>query len=228
MKNNNSKTKDNNVYLRHIEQDDWNDIQAYHIENKIAWRNIAIITILALAFVCLYAMYMVNQDKHKTVVFEKDALGNITALGLATKTYNVDNKMVAHQIVNFITALREVSAEVSIRRRNIELVHSMIDPNIQTKIDQMIINQYRGAGTGEIIVKINQIKPLQGSNSWDINWSETVTNSGDANPEQTHNFSSTINFKLLDSIDPKVQVINPIGLFVTYIHPTQDINDKGV
>ena len=95
MKN---KQIESNVFLSHIEQDNWNDIQAYHIENETIWRNIAVLAIIALVIVAIVSMYFVNQDKHKTLIYEKDSLGNVSFLGIATTTFNIDNKVVAHQL----------------------------------------------------------------------------------------------------------------------------------
>ncbi|MCE2706540.1 MAG: type IV secretion system protein [Proteobacteria bacterium] len=214
---NNKKIKQSNVFLSHIEQDGWNDIQAYHIENSLAWRNIAIIAIFALVVVALVSMYLVNQDKHKTLVYEKDSTGNITFLGLATKTFNIDNKVVAHQLANFIIALREVPSDIAIRRRNIDTVHKMIDPKIQVGLDKMIIGQYTKANSNQILVDITSIKPLQGGKSWVVNWVEHVS-------ELSTSWSTTVTFELLETVEPDVQLVNPIGLFVRDIHPTQDIN----
>lgn len=210
----------NNVFLSHIEQDGWNDIQAYHIENESAWRNIAILTIIALVVVAIVSMYLVNQDKHKTLIYEKDSLGNITFLGLATTTFNVDNKVVAHQLANFIVALREVPTDIAVRRRNIDLVHKMIDPKMQEAVDKSIIGQYTIAHETNILVDITSVKPLEGGKTWVISWTERLSSG------VTTNWSTTVTFKKLDTVEPNVQLINPIGLFITYIHPVEDINDK--
>ena len=216
-------TDTENVYLKHINQDGWNEIRAYHIENESVWRSIAILAILALAVVSVCAMYYVSQDKHKTLIFEKDKTGNITTLGLATKTFNVDNKIVAHQLANFIRSLREIPQDINIKRRNIDMVHKMIDPKIREQVDKMIIAQYGKVHDGQMLVEINNIKPLEGGRSWQINWTETVIANG-TTADITTTWSSVITFKRLDSIEPNVQLINPIGLFVTYLHPTEDIN----
>jgi type IV secretory pathway TrbF-like protein len=216
-------TSTENVYLKHISQDSWNETQAYHIENESVWRNIAILAIIALAVVSVYAMYCVNQDKHKTLIFEKDSLGNITTLGLATKTFNVDNKVVAHQLANFIRNLREIPLDINVKRRNIDMVHKMIDPKIREQVDRMIIAQYAKTHDGLILVEINNIKPLEGGVSWQVNWEERVMENG-ATTSGVTTWSSVIAFKRLDSLEPNVQLINPIGLFITYLHPTEDIN----
>jgi len=219
--------KNENVYLSHIEQDSWNDIQAYHIQNESAWRNIAILAIIALLIVAVYAMYMVNQDKHKVMVFEKDSLGNITTLGLATKSFNVDNKIVAHQLANFIVALREVPQDSGLKRRNIDLVHKMIDPKIQSVVDQILIEEYTVAKDSQVVVNINSIKPLEDGKSWEISWTEKKFNQSNNLGNGVSNWSASVTFKRLDVMDPAIQLVNPIGLFITYIHPVEDISDRG-
>ena len=216
-----------NIYLNHIEQDEWNDLQAYHIESKLAWRNIAIIAIIALMLVSIYAMYLINQDKHKTLIFEKDNLGNVTALGIATKTFNVDNKMIAHQLYNFIVALREAPLDVSLKRRNIELVHKMVDPKIRDAVDKLLIEQYVKARDKQITVNVTSLKPLEGGKSWEITWQEVLMNEN-SGIVGTSNWSTIITFKRLDIVTPDVEIINPIGLFITYLHPAEDIMSKGL
>ncbi len=214
----------NNVYLSHIEEDRWNDLRAYHIENETMWKNLAILSILGLFVVSIVAMYMVNQDKHKVLVFAKDDLGNLTALGLANNTLNIDNKIVAHQLANFIVALREVPIDIAVKRRNIDLVHKMLDPNLKANIDKMLINQYSKSGDKPITVIIHNIKPIAGSNSWIVDWSEQLDLDNGA---QITSWSSEITFKKVEINDPNVQIVNPAGLIISYLHPTQDINSKG-
>lgn len=216
-----------NVYLNHIEQDEWNDLQAYHIESKLAWRNIAILAIIALMMVALYAMYLINQDKHKTLIFEKDNLGNITALGLATRTFNVDNKIVAHQLYNFIVALREVPLDVSLKRRNIEIVHKMIEPKIRDAIDKLLIDQYVKARDKQITINVTSLKPLEGGKSWEIAWQESLMNEA-GKVLGGSSWSTIVTFKRLDTVAPDVEIVNPIGLFITYLHPVEDISSKGL
>lgn len=216
------KAADKNVYLRHIEYDGWNSMHLHHIENQVVWRNLAILAIILLAITALYATYVVNQDRHKIIVLERDSTGNLLTLGLATKTLKVDNKMVAHQLINFITSLREVPQDIAVRRRNINLVHKMITARLGKQIDQMIVGQY--SKNKIIMVTVKSIRPMQGGNSWQIAWHERAEDNQSHNLEKTAGFSSIISFKRVDDIALDVQLINPTGLFITYIHPVQDIN----
>ncbi len=213
----------NNVYLKHIEQDSWNDMHLYHIENQAVWRNLAILSIIALMIVSIYAIYIVNQDKHKVIVFEKDNTGNLITLGLATKTLNVDNKIVANQLINFITSLREVPQDLNVKRRNIDLVHKMITPSLRRQIDQMIIDQY--TKNKIIMVNIKSIRPMQGGSSWQIVWDEKSLDNTANNAQDNLSFSSVVTFKRLDNINLDIQLVNPTGLFITYINPVQDIGN---
>lgn len=222
-KNTHNETQLDNVYLTHIAKDEWNDVQAYHIETSNAWRFVALIAIIALAIVSVVAMCMVNQDKHKTLVFERDSLGNLSALGLATKTLSIDNKVVAHQLANFITAIREVPQDVAIKRRNINIVHKMADTKLHDILDKMFVARYTNAGDGQVLVVINNIKPLEGGKSWEIRWHEESLPNISA--KSVTNWSSVVSFKHLDIIDPDVQLINPAGIFISYFHPVEDISE---
>lgn len=221
IKVSNMTRRNDNTYLKHIAQDGWNDMYLYHIENQAVWRNLAILAIIALTCVSICAIYIVNQDKHKTLIFERDGQGNLILLGLAAKTLDVDNKIVAHQLINFITALREVPQDINIKRRNIDLVHKMIVPKLRKQIDQMIIEQY--ARNKIIMVTIKSIRPMQGGNSWQVEWAEKYSDSSGSDVENTIIFSSIVTFKHLDNITLEVQLVNPISLFITYIHPVQDL-----
>ncbi len=216
-----------NTYLSHIEQDGWNDIRAYHIANESAWRMVAILAIITLMFVAIYAMYIVNQDKHKTLIFEKDSLGNITTLGLASKTFNIDNKVIAHQLAGFIVALREVPKDTTLKRRNINLVHKMIVSKIRGQIDRLLIEHYTLAADKQVVVEISSIVPLEGAKSWSIHWFEEILNSNGESIKR-QNFSSVVTFIKADTLDPETQLANPIGLFITYIHPVEDIHDAAM
>lgn len=218
---------DDNIYLSHIEQEGWNDIRAYHLANESAWRMVAILAIITLMFVAIYAMYIVNQDKHKTLVFEKDTLGNITTLGLASKSFNVDNKVIAHQLANFIIALREVPKDTMLKRRNINLVHKMIESKIRGQIDHLLIEHYTLAGDRQVIVEISSLAPLEGGKSWSVHWFEDILNSSGESVKR-QSYSSVVTFTKADMIDPEIQLTNPIGLFISYIHPVEDIHDAAI
>ncbi len=151
-------------------------------------------------------------------------MGNITTLGLAYKTFNVDNKMIAHQLVNFVVALREVPSDTSIKMRNIDVVHKMIVPKLRAQIDKMFINEYSHTLNLPVTVNVSEVKPLAGGDEWEINWVETTPSSTSANAATTH-WSSVLTFVRQDSVNPAVQIVNPIGLFVTYVHPVEDISD---
>lgn len=219
---------DENIYLSNLEQDSWNDIQAYHIENESAWRILAILAIMALVIVSIFAMNITNQDKHKIIVFEKDGLGNLTTLGIASKTFAVDNKIIAHQLANFIMALREVPKDTVQKRRNIDMLHKMIDTKIRANVDQMLIKQYTRAQDGQITVVLNQIKPLEGGKSWVIGWSEEENLQDIKDVGKVRHYSSVITFNRQDNVDLQTQLINPVGLIVTYLNLVEDVNDKQI
>ena len=224
----NDEKNSSNSFLNHIEQDHWNDIQANSMENESVWKKMAILAFIGLIIVSIYAMFITNQDKHKTIVYREDALGNLQVMGIATSTLKVDNRIVAHQLKYFIEALREVPIDVNLKKRNIDLVHKMIDPKIKSIVDQLLIDQYSKVKdqNGFIEVQINNIKPLEGGRSWEIRWTEKSSGSDKEMGAET-SWDATVTFKQLTTSDAATQLVNPAGLYITYINPTQDIIEKG-
>jgi type IV secretory pathway TrbF-like protein len=214
-----------NIFLHNLENGSWNDLRSYHRANEGRWRIIAIITIITMGIVSIASMIMINQDKHKVIVFTQDGLGNLTLLGMASKTLTIDNKIVAHQLVNFIYALREAPADLDLKKRNINLIKNMIMPQLNKSIDKLLINQYLKAGRGKIFVTIKQIKPFENEKSWLISWQEQLY-SPEGNLMKQQNYSSVVSFQHNSNIDNQMQLINPVGLFVSYINPVEDVNDE--
>ena len=219
-------SKAENTYLYHIAQDGWNHLQAYHIETANAWRFVAVFAIVALIIVSGVAMYMVNQDKHKALVFERNSIGNLQALGLATKTLNIDNKIVAHQLANFIIAIREIPQDVAVKRRNINMVHKMSDTKLHSALDQMFVTRYGQSKDNVVLVGVDNIKPIEGGRSWEVRWHES--SSMNALGKAVSNWSAIVTFKRLEVSDVDVQLINPAGIFITYFSLAEDIGDKAL
>lgn len=212
-----------NSYLAHIEQASWNDIQAYHLTKEITWKILAIISVISLLIVSIVSIILINQNKHKVLVFEKDNLGNLSTLGIATKTLSIDNKILAHQLANFIIAIREVPKELSIKKRNISLVHSMVAMANIEYFDKLIINQYHSASGRGVVVTINRIKPIIKDKSWEVNWQEKIDN--DRGINDIKYFSANIVFSLATEVlYPEIQLLNPTGILISYFNPVADIN----
>lgn len=216
-----TKQNNENAYLHSLGQNSWNELHAYHMESAAVWRMVAVVAIMMLMLVSIFAMYFISQDKHKTLIYERDSQDNIHFMGLATKTFAVDDKIIAHQLASFILALREVPQDINLKRRNIDTVHKMISENLLAYVDKLIIGQYTSLKNGSIVVKFTSLKPMEGGKSWEISWTESNT----ADLLIKH-WSALITFKRLDSVKPDIQLVNPIGLFITYINLVEDINDK--
>ncbi|MCX8515274.1 MAG: VirB8/TrbF family protein, partial [Burkholderiales bacterium] len=86
-------------------------------------------------------------------------------------------------------------------------------------------DQYLKAGRGKILVMIKQIKPFENDKSWLISWLEQLY-TPEGNMIRQQNFSSVISFHQNNNIDNQMQLINPAGLFISYINPVEDISDE--
>jgi type IV secretory pathway TrbF-like protein len=211
-----------NAYLEAIEAHKWNSLHAYHIEREATWRLIAIFAMVLAIIISLYSIYMVSLDRHKTLIFKQDSQDNLSLLGIATTTFKVDNKIIAHQLANFITCLRGVPQDLALKREHIAVVHKMISSDIQKQVDQLIIGQYQKLKNNEsVLIKFTSLEPLPGNGSWEVHWQEQNSLSG-----AITNWSAVITFKLMKQVPINIQLVNPIGLIITYLNVVEDINDN--
>lgn len=216
-----------NTFLESIEYKGFSDLRAYHIANERSWRFFAFIAIFAMIIVSAYAIYTINQDKHKVIVFERDNDNSLIALGIASKSLKADNKLLAHQLALFISALREVPLDNYIKKRNINTIHKMVIPKIKNQLDNMLIKSYSENRDKAVNVVIDRILPLQGNKSWSIHWhEETYSTSGEL--LNSASYSSIVSYVFEQSMDTETNLINPLGMFINYINPTQDINDANL
>ena len=174
----------------------------------------------------IIALYIINQDKHKILVFERNNSGSLSALGIATKTLKIDNLLIAHQLVNFVMAIREVPYDVNMKRRNIDIVHKMSDNKLKEYFNKMFIDRYLKLKNSEVAVEIYSIKPLGNSMSWEIRWHETINYDHQINTTNvfTKNWSAVITFKIMELNDIATQIVNPIGLDIVYFNPVEDVD----
>ena len=219
--------EETNTYLENIEYKGFSDLRAYHIANERSWRLLALVAILAMSFVSAYAIYTINQDKHKVIVFERDSDNNLIALGIAARSLKVDNKLIAHQLAIFINALREVPLDNNLKKRNINIVHKMVLSKLKNQLDNMLIKSYTDNHDKVVNVIIDRILPLQGNKSWSIHWHEETYNYSGELLNKT-SYSSIISYIFENNTDMETNLINPLGMFINYINPVQDINDANL
>lgn len=191
--------------------------------NTATWKHIAwfsnVITLIA---VC-GSIYLGQLPDIKPFLFKEDGSGGITALGLADQPFRASSTMVASQVRSFVIAMEQVPSSKDLRAESVKKVLNMTtDTAFTNKFAPMLKDKYKTVGTGEVIVQITNVLPIQ-KNSWSIDWIEKQ------NGQKTATFKGTLT---LDTLKPDYKqtteqmFYNPLRLVITDFTFNENVGDK--
>lgn len=180
--------------------------------NTATWKHIAWLSNLITIIAVCGSIYLGSLPDIKPFIFKEDGSGGLTALGLADKPFKANNVMVAAEVRDFVIAMEQVPSSKDLRAENVKKVLNMTtDIAFTNKFAPMLKDKYKTVGTGEVIVRITNVLPIQ-KNSWSIDWVETQ------NGQKTATFKGTLT---LDTLKPDYKqtteqmFYNPLRLVVT-------------
>ncbi len=180
--------------------------------NTATWKHIAWFS-MSITFVAVCgSIYLGQLPDIVPFIFKEDGSGGVTALGLANQEMEVNKKMIAAQVQNFVIAMEQVPSSKDLRAQNVKVVSNMTTSNnFVNNFAPMLRDKYKDVGDGEVVVSINNILPIQ-KNSWIIDWSETRNGA----PNGTFRGNLTLDTLPLDYKQSTEQMLyNPLHLVVT-------------
>lgn len=191
--------------------------------NTATWKHIAwfsnVITIIA---VC-GSIYLGSLPDIVPFIFKQDGTGGITALGIANQPMKVNQQMIASQIQNFVIALEQVPSSTELRAQQVRRVVNMTTQNsFANTFAPMITKKYKEVGTGEVLVQITNIIPIQ-KNSWTVDWIETQ------NGHQIGTFRGSLTAEHLSEDYKQTtdqMLYNPLKLIVTDFNFNQNVEGQ--
>ena len=206
-----------NNFLHHLERQEWNDITAYYSVREGWWRLIAIVSIVLLLIVSITAMYLLANNNHHVLIFESNNSGELHFIGVANKEIKLNHNVIVHSIFEFITALRSIPSDVSLRRHNITIVHSMLSKSIKDKIDTMILKHYHQVENKSVSIQVHSIVPVD-KGVWHIQWRELSA-------DKTMFYSANLAIKHIFVNDTNLLLLNPAGLVIVAVDINHDYHE---
>lgn len=191
--------------------------------NTATWKHIAwLCCIITIISVC-GSIYLATLPDIKPFIFKEDGSGGITALGIAGKELKPTQPMIAASVRSFVVALEQVPASKELRAQNVAKVLNMsTDIGFTNLYAPMLKEKYKTVGTGEVIVNIENILPIQ-HNSWQIDWTETQKGTA----PKSFKGSLTLDTLKPDYKQTTEQILyNPLRLIVTDFTYNENIGEK--
>lgn len=188
--------------------------------NTATWKHITWFSCLISVIAVSGSIYLGSLPDIVPFLFKEDGTGGITALGLANQEMQVNQQMIASQVRDFVVDLEQVPASTELRAQNVKKIVNMTTQNaFANTFAPMIKQKYQDVGTGEVLVQIKNIIPIQ-NNSWTIDWIELE------NGKQTGSFRGSMTIERLkpDYKQSTEQMLyNPLKLIVTDFNFNQNV-----
>lgn len=192
----------------------WNEIIGQEKANAVMWRLVAFISMGITTIAVVGIIYAAQLPDVVPFLFKENGAGGITALGIPNTAYRPDNKIIANQLAEYVSALRQVPLADELRRRNVHRVKMMTDNNLfNSQVAQMMREEYADIGSGEQLIDIKTIMPVA-KNVWQIDWIEIK------NGITTGRYKATVNYVQNPQKfkDPEEMLWNPVGILIKDIN----------
>lgn len=173
----NIELKEANPYLN--AKKTWNSYVGSLMSSRLIWQVTALISLLITLCAISGVIYIGSQSKYIPYIVEKDSTGRVTAGGLAYPAASPSDIMYQAAVSDFIFYSRMVTPDVSLQRKAIFKVYSMLsdnDPSI-TKMNEWMQKDgkspFERASKEVVNVEIKSVLK-QTNNTWQIEWLESV------------------------------------------------------
>jgi type IV secretory pathway TrbF-like protein len=169
--------------------------------------------------------YLGSQSKFVPYVVQMDRYGAVTPLGPAESVARTDPRVIQWSVGSFVSSWRMVTPDAAIQTNAVYQVYSMLrerDP-AKRKINDFFNKNEKSlplerAKTETVSVQISPPVRIAGSDSWQVDWSETVYDRQTGEPKEgPYRMRATLQVYLapIDK-DTKSEdfLRNPVGVFI--------------
>jgi type IV secretion system protein TrbF len=157
----------------------WNDHVGSLVSSRQTWQVIGILSLLITLVAVAGVIHVGSQSKFIPYVIEVDKLGDAVAAGPVRAASKADPRVISASVANFIENARLVTPDVSLQRKAIFQVYSMLSPNnpATEKMNEWLngskdSSPFLKAAKEMVDVTIKSILP-QSADTWQVDWTET-------------------------------------------------------
>ena len=207
-----------NPYLE--ARNEWDERMGYSVARETTWRKVAFFLMAIFGIQTIGYVYTATRSHIEPYLIAIDALGTLTPLGVPHKL-KTNQGSVEQQMLIYITALRSFSIDKGVNDKNIDIVTAMTSSSAMGKVSDLMLAQ--SEDPKPTTVQITNIQPIPNSNSFQIDFIETPTDTIDTTSNKKY-WRALVTVKEGKTPDDPVQVPNnPLGLSIIEITVTQRV-----
>lgn len=214
-----SKRKD--IINPYIEaRNEWDERMGYSVSRETTWRKVSFILMTIFGIQTVAFVYTATRSHIEPYLIALDAIGTLTPLGVPHKLKTNQGEL-EQQMMIYITALRSFSTDKGVNDKNIDIVTAMTATSAMGKAGSLMSTQSENPVPTS--VQITNIQPIPNSNSFQIDFIETPTNTVEDSNKKKY-WRALVTAKQGATPDDPVQVPNNVlGLSITDITITQRV-----
>lgn len=201
----------------------WNDHVAGVAASRLLWQVVGIISLLIALASVGGMIHIGSQSKFVPYVVEVDKLGQPAAVEAASRAAPVDQRVVHATLASFISDARTVTPDAALQRKAIFRTYALLAPGnpATQKMNEWFngsaeSNPFKRAAKETVSVEIVSVLP-QTSETWQIDWVETVRNRQGALMAEPYRMRAIIRVFITppDAKTTEEQMRNnPLGIYV--------------
>lgn len=194
-----------------------------HLNSLVQTRQVWQVVSLLLGLIALAAVggliAVASKSKFIPYIVTVDEIGEVkTGKPLYTnKDFKLDTAIYRFVLKEFITNLRTITADISLKKQQLKKITNYIKPYsaAANKIN-MFLNKNNPLERAKTeLVTIDKVRVLTRTlNSWDVHWTETIYNA-DGIYIKEEKYRATMTITEPQQISSEIERENPFGIFIT-------------
>ena len=209
--------KTDNPYLNG--RAEWLERYGDYLAQARSWRICAVFCLMAAIISICGNVVQASQYKVVPYVVEVDRLGRAQAVARADNAAVSPQRLIQAEIAAFVTNWRSVTPDRNLQSRMIERLSHFMAGAARGEIREWFAlnNPYERAAKGQLVQVEPKGLPLAvSSDSWRIEWLETLRSHNGALLEQTR-YEATVTVQIQPPTEEAQILANPGGIYITAI-----------
>ncbi len=201
---------------------EWNERYGSYIARAKNWRYAALGSIAVNALLALGMVHIASESRVEPYIVEVNHLGEAAAMGPADAAPMPNAEVIKATLAAFIGRIRMAWPNPVLAQRFAEETYNYVAAGSQAQqfLNIYLRKKFSQSDDGLVVTpQINAVSNI-GKNTWQIDWSETITGTSN-NSTETKHYQAILHIVLVPPTSAQEILKNPLGIYIKTLSWTQ-------
>lgn len=205
---------------------EWTDRYADLARGKRNWQLAALGLLATATLLAAGLVYVATGSRVVPYVVEVDKLGQAASFGPAEELRRTDERLLRYQLALFVRDVRSVYSDPEVEKEAISRAYAHAKDDALSFLNEHFrtSNPFLRAASGNVTVAVHSVLRLSKA-SWRVEWTEAQTATSLGRPTAEATWQAVLSVEVLPPQKTDALLTNPLGLYVTEIHWTEDLKE---